>query len=193
MVNMPLRPLWKRVPNILTASRIIIIPIIVLSFYLNNGALAHRISATLFLFACITDFFDGYLARAWSIQSALGRFLDPIADKLIVGSVILMLVHFDRADIMPALAIICREILVSGLREFLAELRVSMPVSELSKFKTTLQMTAIFLLLLGNEGSSLEYVDLAGKITLWLAAALTIFTGYAYLKASLHYISQNEE
>jgi CDP-diacylglycerol--glycerol-3-phosphate 3-phosphatidyltransferase len=177
------------IPNILTISRILIIPIIISCFYFENSVFAHKLAATLFLIAGATDFLDGYLARAWSIQSRLGRFLDPIADKLLVGAVILMLVHLHRADVFPAIAIICREILVSGLREFLAELNVSMPVSKLAKVKTAVQMIAIFLLLLGSKGSGFEYTDMIASIALWIAAALTIFTGYAYLKAGLKHMS----
>jgi CDP-diacylglycerol--glycerol-3-phosphate 3-phosphatidyltransferase len=182
----------KKLPNILTISRIIIIPIIIILSYFDKTTTINKITALLFAIACVTDFLDGYLARTWKAQSSLGRFLDPIADKLLVGSVILMLVHFDKIDILPALAIICREILVSGLREFLAELRVSVPVSNLSKVKTGFQMTAIFLLLLGSKASGFEYVDLLGKILSWIAAMLTIFTGYAYLKSALKYMEEQE-
>lgn len=181
----------RNVPNILTISRIVVIPILVMSFYLE-GKLGHRTAALLFLFASITDFFDGYLARAFAIQSKLGRFLDPIADKLLVVAAIVMLVHFDRADIFPALAIICREILVSGLREFLAELHASMPVTRLAKVKTAVQMTAIFLLLLGSEGSGVAATNIIGRIALWVAAGLTLFTGYIYLKAGLEHMSEEE-
>jgi len=174
----------------LTLTRIASIPLIVISFYvLGNSKFAHIFSATLFILAGITDFLDGYLARAYSIQSNLGKFLDPIADKLLVGAIILMLVHFDRADIFPSLAIICREIIVSGLREFLAEIRISIPVSKLAKVKTFVQIVAIFMLLLGNKGSGMAYVDVMGRIALWIAAALTLFTGYAYLKSGLQHIS----
>jgi CDP-diacylglycerol---glycerol-3-phosphate 3-phosphatidyltransferase len=181
----------KTLPNILTMSRIIVIPLIVASFYFGENKASHIVAAGLFLTAGITDFLDGYIARTFSVQSDLGRFLDPIADKLLVGAVILMLVHFDRADIIPALAIICREILVSGLREFLAELRVSVPVSKLAKVKTGLQMIAIFLLLLGSKGAGITIVDIMGRLSLWIAAGLTIFTGHAYLKAGLkHFKSE---
>ena len=138
--------------------------------------------------ACITDFLDGYLARTFSAQSKLGKFLDPVADKLLVGSVILLLVYYGKADILPATAIICREILVSGLREFLAEIRVSVPVSNLAKIKTGFQMSAIFMLLIGSKGSGFIYMDLLGEIALWIAAGLTLFTGYIYLKAGLKHI-----
>jgi CDP-diacylglycerol--glycerol-3-phosphate 3-phosphatidyltransferase len=183
----------RKLPNILTVSRIVIIPVIVALFYFSdNSRFLHRLTAALFLVACITDFFDGYLARAWSIQSKLGKFLDPVADKLLVGAVIVMLVHKDRVDIVPAIAIICREILLSGLREFLADLRISVPVSQLAKWKTAIQMTAIFLILLGAKGSGIEVIEIIGRIALWLAAGLTLFTGHAYLKAALIYLNEEE-
>lgn len=182
----------KNLPNILTLSRILVIPLLVAAFY-TGGVLSHRVAAGLFLLASVTDFFDGYLARAWSIQSRLGRFLDPIADKLLVGASILILVDKGFAAIVPALAIICREILVSGLREFLAELRISMPVSRLAKLKTGVQMGAIFLLLLGSKGSGIEATEIIGSIALWFAAALTVFTGYAYLRAGLKHMSEEDD
>ena len=113
--------------------------------------------------AAVTDYFDGYLARSWSMQSPLGRMLDPIADKLLVGAAILMLVHFDRAPILPALVILCREILVSGLREFLAEVQVGLPVSRLAKWKTGVQMVAIGFLL-GGHGRALVAVRRSGRV-----------------------------
>ena len=193
----------KNLPNILTMFRVAIIPILISSFYIE-GKLYHWVAASLFLLASITDFFDGYLARLLKAQSSLGKFLDPIADKLLVASVILMLVHFDyiaRFDIIPAIAILCREIMVSGLREFLAQINVSVPVSNLSKIKTAVQMVAIFLLLLGIEGPSIAEVEtftkinlteLLGRISLWIAAILTIITGYAYLKAGLKYMAKED-
>lgn len=192
----------KDIPNMLTISRIVIIPIMVASFYLE-GRLYHWVAASLFLIASLTDFFDGYLARTLEAHSALGRMLDPIADKLLVAAAIIMLVHFDYItswDILPALAILGREILVSGLREFLANTNVSLPVTALSKIKTAAQMTAIFLLLLGVEGPSFSEVETIAKITLtellgsvllWVAALLTLITGYAYLKAGLKYAQDN--
>lgn len=181
----------KSLPNILTASRIAVIPVLVASFYVG-GKLAHWLAAGLFLFASVTDFFDGYLARMWSVQSNLGRFLDPIADKLLVATAIIMLVRFGgigKYDVIAAVAILCREILVSGLREYLAELRTSLPVSKLGKVKTATQMTALFLLLLGAEGSGLFITEPLGRITLWIAAILTLMSGYAYLKAGMKHIS----
>src|ERR1700735_2020420 len=142
---MPLSGLMKKqLPNILTYSRILIIPLLVLIFLCFHSKLSDWACAVLFLYASITDFFDGYLARAWHAHSNLGKFLDPIADKLLIASCLMLLVGYHRADILPALAILCREILVSGLREFLADLRISVPVSTLAKYKTTAQMAAIF-------------------------------------------------
>lgn len=190
----------KQLPNWLTFSRIAIIPFLVASFYLESRVY-HWIAAGLFLFASVTDFFDGYLARAMQAQSSLGRFLDPIADKLLVAAAIVMLVHaggIGRLDVIAAITILCREILVSGLREFLAELRISVPVSALAKIKTAVQMTALTLLLIGVEGPSVEEVqqvtsltltELFGKILLWVAAILTVVTGYAYFKAARKYLA----
>lgn len=176
----------KHLPNILTFSRILFIPIILFSYFL--GGTGYYVSSSLFLIACITDFLDGYFARVFSIQSKLGSFLDPVADKLLVGSVILVLTYYKKVDLLPSLAIIFREILVSGLREFLAELRVSVPVSKLAKIKTFFQMTAIYLLLLGSPGSNTEILVLIGRVLIWVAAGITLFTGYAYLKAGLKHI-----
>ena len=182
----------KQLPNILTYSRILVIPALAAVYLLMKGELANWICAGLFLFASITDFFDGYLARAWHAHSKLGRFLDPIADKLLVATALMLLVSDHRADIIPAIAILCREILVSGLREFLAELRISMPVSTLAKYKTAAQMVAIFLLLFGSPdlGALAEASFMLGNVFLWVAAALTLITGYAYLKTGLKHLSQ---
>ena len=177
----------KNLPNILTASRIALIPLVLIT-YMLLGRDGQVISACLFLLACVTDFLDGYLARIYAIQSRFGMFLDPIADKLLVGSVIVILVYYKQADLLPSIAIICREILVSGLREFLAGIRVSMPVSSLSKVKTAFQMAAIFMLLIGDSLTCFEHIKLFGSIALWTASGLTIFTGYAYLKAGLKHI-----
>ena len=177
----------KSLPNILTYSRILVIPALMVTFYIK-GNMGYLLSASLFAFASITDFFDGYLARAWHAQSKIGRFLDPIADKLLVATALLLLVETGRADMLPACAILCREILVSGLREFLAEINVSMPVSNLAKFKTAAQMFAIFLLLLGPAGPAFIPVMLIGKWLLWMAAILTLITGYAYLRTGLKHM-----
>lgn len=181
----------KNLPNILTYSRIGLIPIIVGCFYLDS-AIANWLAATLFLLASITDYFDGYLARTMKAQTNLGRFLDPIADKLLVCACILMLVKFDRADVIPSLLIICREILVSGLREFLAGINISVPVSKLSKIKTGVQMTALFLLLLGDQGQFFAFSNKIGNYALWAAALITVFTGYAYLRAGIKHITNEQ-
>lgn len=195
----------KNLPNILTIIRIFIIPILILSFYLPE-LFANVIAAFLFALAGITDYFDGYFARSLHAQSNFGKCLDPIADKLIVIVAIVMLVSFSNQDpliLIPGLIITCREVLVSGLREFLAGLRVSIPVSNLSKYKTALQMVAITLLLLGDKGASfiayyllsplgfeakmllVSGVIIIGKILFCLAACLTMITGYVYLRVGL--------
>ena len=188
--------LIKHIPNCLTLLRILLIPIIVVTFYFPVPY-NHWTTASIFAFASITDFLDGYLARRYQVTTNIGRFLDPIADKLIVAVCLMMLVHHNHingASIIPALAILIREILVSGLREFLAGTQINVPVSHLAKFKTALQMIAIFLLLLGQEGPNIKVVPsfhdtiLLGDSMLWLAAILTLITGYAYLQAGLKHM-----
>ena len=188
---------YKHIPNILTIFRIAIVPILIASSFLDSRAF-HFIAAGLFLAASITDFFDGYLARLWKVQSRVGTLFDPIADKLLVASAILILAHADvlgRYDIIPATAILCREIFVSGLREFLAGDKVQLPVNKYGKVKTFIQMTAIFLLLLGVEGPSLEPAledltlsELLGKIFLWIAGVMTAFSGYVYWRAGREHL-----
>lgn len=183
-------------PNVLTITRIAIIPVIIGFLYMDPPA-GNWIAFACYVYACVTDFFDGYLARAWSQQSALGRFLDPIADKLLVASLLLILVAVGRIEdltTLPAAVILCREILVSGLREFLAEVRVSVPVSQLAKWKTTLQMLALGFLIVGPAGpdfwgASTTQIGIWG---LWIAAALTLVTGYDYLRAGLKHISETD-
>ena len=184
-------------PNILTFSRILAIPLVIGLLLFVNDPLGSWLAFTVYTFACITDFFDGYLARAWHQQSAFGRFLDPIADKLLVASVLLVLVGIDRISgltVLPAAVILCREILVSGLREFLAEVRVSVPVTALAKWKTTIQMLALGFLLVGPSGP--DFGPLAttgvGIWGLWGAALLTLFTGYDYLVAGLRHIHETD-
>ncbi len=184
--------IYKMLPNILTMSRIVIIPILVASFYIE-GHWSNWVAAGLFTAAGITDYFDGYLARIWKVQSKLGQFLDPIADKLLVVTALMMLVHFNRADIIPALLILSREIFVSGLREFLGQLNISVPVSKLAKVKTGFQMLALFLLILGANGTGEEMTKHIGNGALWFAAILTLITGYAYLKAGLDYIASEDK
>lgn len=180
----------KQLPNILTISRILVIPLLVGAFYMD-GPLGNWIAFTLFFFAGITDFFDGYLARAYGVVSKLGQFLDPIADKLMVVATILLLVAFQRVtglDILPAIVILCREILVSGLREFLADLKVSVPVTPLAKWKTAAQMLAIGALILGEAAPPWLPAEIIGLFLLWSSAALTVYTGYGYLRVGLRHM-----
>ena len=180
---MPLNP-----PNLLTGSRILAIPALVAAFYIP-GDFGQWATCAIFAIAAVTDFFDGYLARSWSMQSQLGRMLDPIADKLLVGAAILMLVHFDRAPILPALVFLCREILVSGLREYLAELRVTVQVTWLAKWKTFLQLLAVGFCIAGEAGDKiLPITTEIGIALLWLSALLTLYTGWDYFKNGIHHL-----
>ncbi len=177
---------WRNnIPNYLTYFRIMVIPGLVAASYMH----AYWLCALFFFLAGVTDWLDGYVARLLKAQSNVGRFLDPIADKLLVATALMLLVSHarenldvGRAMMIPAIAIVCREILVSGLREYLAEIRISVPVSKLAKYKTAAQMAAIFLLLLGPDGPSWLHAGILGNILLWLAALLTLVTGYAYCK-----------
>lgn len=177
----------KNLPNYLTIGRMLIIPIIVLTFYFEDSKFARQISASLFALASITDFMDGYLARKFDIVSSFGEMFDPIADKVLVGCVIIMLVKREKADEIPCMLILAREFVVAGLREFLAQVRVSVPVSSLAKVKTAMQMVALTILLLGSQGSGVQYMDFIGQFLLWVSAILTIVTGYSYFKASSRY------
>ena len=177
-------------PNLLTLSRILVIPLIVATFYID-GSTARWIGCALFVLAAVTDFFDGYFARRRNSVSSLGRFLDPIADKLLVSAVLLMLTAFDRVShfsYLPALVILLREIMVSGLREFLAELRIGMPVSRLAKWKTGIQMTALPTLIVGHAAPDWIPAQALGEVLLWGAAVLTLITGWDYLRAGLKHM-----
>ena len=179
-------------PNILTYSRILAIPVVV-GLMMLDRPLGNWLALAVYVAACITDFLDGYFARAWDQQSSLGRFLDPIADKLLVAAVLLMLVGVDAIEglaLLPAALILCREILVSGLREFLAGARVGMPVSQLAKWKTGLQMTVIGVLIVGDALPNIgpfTVIDI-GVAGLWIAAVLTIITGADYMIAGIKHI-----
>ncbi len=170
----------------------------VVGFLFMATPLGNWISFAVYILAAVTDFLDGYLARAWGQQSALGRFLDPIADKLLVAAVLLALIaldHLGGIHFLPALIILCREILVSGLREFLAGVQVGVPVTQLAKWKTALQLAALGLLLIGSAGPdffSLTPGDI-GIIGLWGAAALTLITGYEYLIAGIQCIKEKDK
>jgi cardiolipin synthase len=163
------------VPNLLTFSRVAAIPFIVALTYWEHPQ-AGWAAGLLFVAAALTDLFDGLAARRRGQVSELGRMIDPIADKLLVCGVLVMLVASGAADALPALLIVLREILVSGLREFLASRQVRLPVTRLAKWKTAAQMAAVALLLVG--GPLLE----PGRVALWLAAALTVVTGWDYLR-----------
>lgn len=181
-------------PNLLTLSRIGVIPAIVAMFWVD-GDVARWVTLGLYAFACITDFFDGYAARSMGTISNFGKFLDPVADKLLVAAVILMLVAFDRiagVSILAGLVILCREILVSGLREFLALIKIGVPVSRLAKWKTFIQMLTLGFLIVGDAAPAAIPAVLIGEIGLWIAAALTIVTGYDYLKTGLKHMTLQE-
>ena len=176
-----------KLSNILTLYRILVIPIIVLLIYMK-GPVSGYIAFVLFCLAGITDYFDGYLARLRKEVSNLGTFLDPIADKLLVAAVILILTSkgiINNWETIPALIILLREIAVSGLREFLAGIKVSIPVSRIGKFKTSLQLIAVGILILSEGGITFVPILFFGKIALWSAAILTLYTGYDYLRSGL--------
>lgn len=177
------------VPNLLTYGRIAAVPALAAVFLLLEGDQRRWIALAIFVAACITDWLDGYLARVWQQQSMLGRMLDPIADKLLVGAALILLVQdgtISKTTVWAALIILSREILVSGLREFLAELNVRVHVSRLAKWKTTLQMIALGVLLAGPAGErQVAGVMAIGTVLLWVAALLTIWTGAGYLTAAV--------
>lgn len=180
----------KNLPNILTFLRILVIPVIVATFYFP-GAFWAWLGCGLFLFASITDYFDGYLARRMHQTSSMGRVLDPIADKLLVAATLLMMAASDRlgyTGLCPAVIILCREILVSGLREFLAEIQVGLPVTRLAKWKTACQMSAIPMLMVADFSPWFCYFGEIGEVLFWVAALLTVITGYDYLKAGFKHL-----
>ncbi|MBK8630649.1 MAG: CDP-diacylglycerol--glycerol-3-phosphate 3-phosphatidyltransferase [Sphingomonadales bacterium] len=182
-------------PNILTLSRIFAVPILVGLLWFPGWEPGWLAGFALYCLMGITDYFDGYVARARGTVSKLGIFLDPIADKIMVAAVILMLAgtRHDAASIsgvhtIPAIIILMREIAVSGLREFLAGLQVSMPVSQLAKWKTTLQLVALGALILAGGLPHLLWIKQVGLLTLWAAAALTLITGWDYLRVGLKHM-----
>ena len=184
-------PVAMRVPNLLTYGRIAAVPLVAGALLWNTDT-SRWIAFALFAAAAITDFFDGWLARAWQQQSALGRMLDPIADKLLVAGVLLMLTAngtIQHAHVWAAFIILLREVLVSGLREFLGQLQVSVPVTWLAKWKTAIQLVAIGLLIIGPaaEPYLAHAVDI-GLAGLWAAALLTLYTGYDYMRAGLRHV-----
>jgi cardiolipin synthase len=177
-------------PNILTMIRIALIPGIVGAFYIADD-LGNWLALGLFCAAGLSDFLDGYLARAMNLTSRFGQLMDPIADKLVVAAALVMLVHrgtIGSVSIVAAIIILCREMLVSGLREFLAAAKVSLPVTKLAKWKTTVQMIAIGFLLAGDAGDRvLPHNTDIGIAGIWIAAILTLYTGYDYLLVGLRH------
>ena len=183
-------------PNLLTLSRILAVPILVFLLW-RPAPVDYAITFVLYCVVGITDYFDGYLARAWGSISRLGQFLDPIADKIMVAAVLVMLISSRKANpvpeiaglhLIPALVILLREIIVSGLREYLAGLQVSVPVSALAKWKTALQMFALGALILAGGLPQWPWVHLVGLVSLWAAAGLTVITGWDYLRVGLKHM-----
>ena len=173
--------------NFLTLIRIAVIPIIVFCIYLKNPYFGW-VAFVLFCLASITDYFDGYIARLRNEVTNFGTFLDPIADKLLVAAVILILTSkgvISDWDTIPALIILLREITVSGLREYLAGIKVSIPVSTIAKSKTLFQLSALALLILSESSIEMTPILYLGKIFLWVAAVLTLYTAYDYVKGSV--------
>jgi len=182
-------------PNLLTYGRIVAIPVILLLLFAGQDW-ARWTAMILFVIASVTDFLDGWIARAWQLGSTLGQVLDPIADKLLVAACLLMLVAdgtISGWSVWAAIVILSREILVSGLREFLAGLQVGMPVTQLAKWKTAIQMVALGFLLAGPAGDHVfPYTTVVGLVLLWLAAVVTMYTGFDYLKAGFrHFIGRD--
>ncbi|WP_026479911.1 CDP-diacylglycerol--glycerol-3-phosphate 3-phosphatidyltransferase [Ahrensia sp. 13_GOM-1096m] len=186
-------------PNVLTYARILAVPLIVLCFFtkgeLASSDTARWVALFIFALASVTDFLDGYLARRWQQISNIGRMLDPIADKLLVSVVLLLLVGLDTIvdwSLWAAVIILCREILVSGLREYLAALKVSVPVSQVAKWKTAIQMIAIGFLLAGEAGDKvLPYTSQIGLTLLWISAIVTIYTGWDYFRAGMRHVIED--
>jgi cardiolipin synthase (CMP-forming) len=187
---------WS-LPNLLTYGRIVAIPAVVALLFWPRDDWVRWIALSVYAIAAITDFFDGWLARAWSQQSAIGRMLDPIADKLLVAACLLMLVADETIagwSLWAAIVILCREILVSGLREFLAELKVSVPVSRVAKWKTLAQLVAVGFLIAGPAGETvLPHTITIGITLLWVAAALTLYTGWDYFNSGIRYLLAEDE
>ncbi len=178
-------------PNILTLSRIFTVPFLVALLWWPDWKLGYLLATVLYALMAITDYFDGYLARSQGTVSKLGIFLDPIADKIMVASVILILCasgDIEGYSVIAALIILLREIAVSGLREFLAGLQVSVPVSQLAKWKTTFQLISLGALILAGGLPQFEFIQIVGIWTLWAAAILTLITGWDYLRVGLKHM-----
>jgi CDP-diacylglycerol--glycerol-3-phosphate 3-phosphatidyltransferase len=183
-------------PNLLTYGRVAAVPVVAALLLWPEEDWARWSALAVFSVAAITDFFDGYLARVWSQQSSLGQMLDPIADKLLVAVCLLMLAadgEIAGSSLWAAFIILTREILVSGLREYLAALRVSVPVTQVAKYKTTLQLVSLGFLIAGPAGEKvLPYTQTIGLTLLWAAALLTLYSGWDYMRAGLKHIVDEE-
>lgn len=179
-------------PNLLTLARIVLTPIFVAAFWIDMPV-GRWVAFALFVIAAVTDYADGWIARRRNVVSRLGAMLDPIADKLLIAAALLMLVYLDDIRgfvIIPALIILAREILVSGMREFLATISVQVPVSSISKFKTVVQVIAIAMLILAPAIEHVwGWVHRAGIVALWGAAVLTIYTGFSYVRANVAHVA----
>lgn len=178
--------MFNSLANRLTLSRIIVIPVILLLLVIDHAVTAW-LALILFVAAGITDMLDGYLARRDNQVSMIGQFLDPIADKLLVAAVILFLVNNGQITgmaIWPAVVILLREVAVSGLREFLANLRISVPVSKLAKWKTFIQIVALSFLIVGKHAPGVRATEI-GDLLLWIAGVFTVITALDYWRAAL--------
>ena len=182
-------------PNLLTIFRILLIPIILAALY-TESVMGQWIATVAFMAACLTDFLDGYLARAWKQISRFGQFLDPVADKLLIASCLIMLAGFSHISsfaLIPACVIVCREIIVSGLREHLGSHSPELIVSSLAKAKTMVQMLAISSLLLGKTALTDSFFLILGETLLWLAALLSIITGIDYWRRCIHHLEEDNQ
>ena len=183
-------------PNILTYGRIVAVPVVVACLFWPTDFWVRWVAFGAFAAAAVTDYFDGYIARLWGQQSSLGRMLDPIADKLLVSACLLMLAADGTIrgwSLWAAIVILCREVLVSGLREFLAELQVSVPVTRLAKWKTTAQLVALGFLLAGPAGEAvLPGTTAIGLALLWVSAMVTLYTGYDYFRTGVRHLIEDQ-
>ncbi|HUZ66564.1 MAG TPA: CDP-diacylglycerol--glycerol-3-phosphate 3-phosphatidyltransferase [Beijerinckiaceae bacterium] len=191
----PVRSRAFSLPNILTYGRMMAVPVVVALLFWSDDFWMRWLALAVYVLAGITDFLDGWLARVWEQQSSLGRMLDPIADKLLVAALLLMLVAdhtIESWSLWAAIVILCREILVSGLREYLAELKVSVPVSKVAKWKTAAQLVALGFLIAGRSGDYLlPDTTRIGLALLWIAALLTLYTGWDYMKAGVRHVMKD--
>ncbi len=179
------------VPNLLTLSRIVAVPLLVAFLWWPAWTTGYGVAFVLYCLMGVTDYFDGYLARAQGAVSKLGIFLDPIADKIMVAAVIVMLVatrDIGGWHLIAGIIILLREIAISGLREFLAQLQVSVPVSRLAKWKTTFQLVSLGAIILAGALPELSWIRSVGLVTLWAAAGLTLITGWEYLRVGLRHM-----